>query len=58
MTNYLEYIDARKAVVDLIITKEKDIIDIEEEIKTLKKTRRMLDETFKQELNEKPPHIG
>jgi hypothetical protein len=58
MNDYNLYSDAADAVNRLIHNKEQDIKSIEQEIFSLKRTRRMLDEEFSKSLNKKEKYIG
>ena len=58
MSNYEEYNKANEAVNKLILNKEGDIKNLEDEIRQLKQTRRMLDSEFKNKLNEQQRDVG
>lgn len=52
------YKDARESINGLIMNREQDIKDLEDEIRQLKSTRRMLDEEFKNNLQKTEKHFG
>lgn len=58
MTNYGEYKKTLDAINGVLKNKEEEIKDIEEEMRNLKSTRRMLDEEFKTRIAKKPWEIG
>jgi len=58
MVNYREYNEARVNLNQMIIDREKDITDIEDEIRQLKKVRRMMDDEFKSKMGEKEEFVG
>ena len=52
------YNDAKTAITHVIENKEKEICDIEAEIRELKHTRRMMDEEFKKQVKKTPSYLG
>ncbi len=57
-TNYKEYNDARTAIVNCIENKQTEITTLETEMLELRRVKRMLDEEFKNKIDEKEKYIG
>jgi len=58
MSKYLMYKQAKDAINQAIIDKETDIATIKNDIAALKKTRWILDEEFKINMEKKEKYIG
>lgn len=58
MSEYLIYKQAKDAINQAITDKESDIATIENDIAALKKTRWILDEEFKINMEKKEKYIG
>lgn len=58
MVDYNLYKNAIDAINETINNKQHEIADIEEEIRNLKNTRRMMDEEFKNNMSKKESYLG